>query len=724
MRRPGSIAGRLRTGFGLFAILLAAAGAFVYAGFARQEGAITQLNDQVYVLRHLNSELDSYFADSQLAIANFELTGDHGFLSDYYSDGQFFQSDLSRLRVSAPSSMRDLINRQDRAGAAWFTIAQQIIDHPGGTSVGNSSNSPADSAAVAAASGADAKRTDRAWFTSEAFTAANSAMTGRINASISHLIGNSNRALGVGLAWSAGALAVAIVLALAIAVSTMRLTTGPLRSLTATVNRLKAGDHDARAEASGAAEIQQVAVAVNALADESDQLRRADAESNRLRAMARETGVRIREPLHADDVIRAAREALEENLDADIVTLHLMRDGKLGPPEGREDDWPFPDTFLESYPASRFRMLDDLLKTASSVVVQDVGGPEGDLIQPEVREPLRQAGIVAHLVTPFGVGSKLLGAIAAERLQAGRPWTDAEVDAVESIAADLGRGLHHARLYEDENRLVGELKAVDRTKSDFVATVSHELRTPLTSIKGYIEMLMGGDPGELNPEQEHMLGTVNRNASRLQCLIEDLLTFSGMESGTFTTETTPVSLPDVISAAGEDVLPAASRKGITLTTACPGGGMVVNGDAGQLARVMTNLLSNAVKFTPAGGQVRVTAEAAAGWAVVCVTDTGIGVPDADQKDLFTRFFRASNATKWAIPGTGLGLAITQTIIAGHGGDMELQSREGKGTTVTVRLPLAGPVPPAGPAHQEAAHHEAAHHEAARHRAPAAPGTRS
>ena len=272
------------------------------------------------MLRHLNNQLDSYFADSQLAIANFELTGDHGFLSDYYSDGQFFQSDLSRMRVSAPSSMRDLINRQDRAWrGAVFTIAQQIIDHPGGTSGGNSSNSPADSAAVAAASGADAKRTDRAWFTSEAFTAANSAMTGRINASISHLIGNSNRALGVGLAWSAGALAVAIVLALAIAVSTLRLTTGPLRSLTATVNRLKAGDHDARAEASGAAEIQQVAVAVNALADESDQLRRADAESNRLRAMARETGVRIREPLHADDVIRAARAALKENLDADIV---------------------------------------------------------------------------------------------------------------------------------------------------------------------------------------------------------------------------------------------------------------------------------------------------------------------------------------------------------------------------------------------------------------------
>jgi two-component system phosphate regulon sensor histidine kinase PhoR len=713
MRRTGSIGGRLRTGFGLFAVLLAAAGAFVYVGFARQEGAITQLNDQVYVLRHLNSDLDSNFADSQLAIANFELTGDHGFLSDYYSDGQFFQADLSRLRATAPSSMRDLIDKQERASVAWFTIAQQIINNPGSTFVGNPSNSSTGSSTVAAA-GADAKRTDSAWFTNEAFTAANRAMAGRINATISHLIGSSNSTLGVGLVWSAAALAVAIGLALAIAVSTLRRTTGPLRSLTATVNRLKAGDHDARAEASGAAEIQLVALAVNALADESDQLRRTEAESNRLRAMARETGVRIREPLHAKDVISAARAALRENLDADVVTLHLMQDGKLGRPEGDEEDWLLPDAFLESFPASRFQMLDDLLKTQSSVVVQDVGGPEGDQIQPEIREPLREAGIVSHLVTPFGVGSEMLGVIAAERLLAGHPWTDAEVDAVESIASDLGRGLHHARLYEEENRIVEELKAVDRTKSDFVATVSHELRTPLTSITGYIEMLLGGDPGELNDEQEHMLGTVDRNASRLRSLIENLLTFSGMESGTFTTETTPVNLVEVISAAGEDVLPAASRKGITVTTACADDRIVVNADPSQLARVMTNLLSNAVKFTPEGGQVEVRAEAAAGWAVVSVTDTGIGIPDADKKDMFTRFFRASNATKQAIPGTGLGLAITQTIIAGHGGDMQLQSQEGKGTTVTVRLPLTEPVSPAEPAY----------HEAARHRAPAAPGMRS
>ena len=115
-------------------------------------------------------------------------------------------------------------------------------------------------------------------------------------------------------------------------------------------------------------------------------------------------------------------------------------------------------------------MLGELLRTQSSVVIQDVLGPEGDQLQPAIRDALREAGVVSHLVTPFGVGSEMLGVIAAERLHYGQPWTDAEVDAVESIAADLGRGLHHARLYEEENRLVEELQSVDRAKSDFVAT--------------------------------------------------------------------------------------------------------------------------------------------------------------------------------------------------------------------------------------------------------------
>src|SRR5207248_5976248 len=125
-----------------------------------------------------------------------------------------------------------------------------------------------------------------------------------------------------------------------------------------------------------------------------------------------------------------------------------------------------------------------------------------------------------------GTGNDLLGIIVALRTGHGRPWTGAEVAAIESIAADLGRGLHQARLFEAENRLVGELRAVDQAKSDFLATVSHELRTPLTSIAGYVEILRDAEAGPLTPAQQQMLETVDRNAARLRHLIEDVLTLS------------------------------------------------------------------------------------------------------------------------------------------------------------------------------------------------------
>ena len=684
MRLPSSIGGRLRTGFALFVVLLAAAGVVVYAGFGRQQGAVRQLNDQAYVLRTNTSDLANAFANGQLAITNYELTFESHFLFLYDADSSSFASDLILMRRNAPSGMRSLIDRQDQAGQAWFTLANQIIDDPAYTS-------------------ADTARTDTGWATSERFKAANSAMLTSIGVTITRLIRQSNSALSVGLTWSAAVLAVAVVLGLAIAFGTMRGTLGPLRRLTATVNRLTAGDREARIRVSGPRELRDVALAVNALADESDRLSELEASRTRLRAMATEAGFSIREHLHAADVVSAALAALEENLDADLVYLYLIRDGKMCPPEGHEHDWLFPPTFIDDRPLASFQLMDSLLRRQSSHVNQDVSGPEGDELRPEVREPMRRIGVVSHLLTPFGVGSELLGMITADRLQAGHPWTVAEVDAVESIAADLGRGLHHARLYEEENRLVGELKSIDRAKSDFVATVSHELRTPLTSIKGYMEMLLDGDVGELSSEQERTLATVNRNATRLQDLIEDLLTLSAIEAGTFTTVTAPANLTEIITRVAEDIQPAVSKKSITLTMTCPGDGLVVNGDAKQLTRVVTNLLSNAVKFTPSGGQVGVTAEEADGWAVVSVADSGIGIPEADQEGLFTRFFRASNATEHAIPGTGLGLAIVQTIVAAHGGEISFQSQEGEGTTISMRLPLAELAAPDAPADHEAAH---------------------
>ena len=114
--------------------------------------------------------------------------------------------------------------------------------------------------------------------------------------------------------------------------------------------------------------------------------------------------------------------------------------------------------------------------------------------------------------------------------------------------------------------------------------------------------------------------------------------------------------------------------------------MTVIGDAAHLDRVLMNLLSNAVKFTPNGGRISCRLEATASWASLEVSDTGIGIPEEEQAELFTKFFRSSTAQERAIQGTGLGLSIIDSIVAAHGGDIDVRSAHLQGTTFTVKLP--------------------------------------
>ena len=176
---------------------------------------------------------------------------------------------------------------------------------------------------------------------------------------------------------------------------------------------------------------------------------------------------------------------------------------------------------------------------------------------------------------------------------------------------------------------------------------------------------------------------------------------SKIEAGAFKSVMQPVDLAEIVAAAAAALQPAAAAKGLALQCDRAGQGLVVSGDPGQLDRLLMNLLSNAVKFTPEGGRIEVGAAAEGGQAVLTVADSGIGIPERDQKELFSRFFRASNAVDRSIPGTGLGLAIVRTIVDNHGGALTVTSQEGKGTTVTARLPLLPPGAPR-PGHATAA----------------------
>jgi signal transduction histidine kinase len=236
-----------------------------------------------------------------------------------------------------------------------------------------------------------------------------------------------------------------------------------------------------------------------------------------------------------------------------------------------------------------------------------------------------------------------------------------------------------------ELQVAARLQALDHAKTDFMSTVSHELRTPLTSISGYLELLRDPETGVLTEAQERMLEVIARNARRLRELIEDILTLSRIETGEFRSETGMVDLAEVIERAIGIIGPAAVKASVGLLCDVRGP-LPTRGDGAQLDRVLNNLLSNAVKFTPADGTVTIRAERQGGQVTLAIADTGMGIPDGEQQALFARFFRATNAIRQAIPGTGLGLAIVHTIVDNHEGTIEVESSEGVGTTVTVRLP--------------------------------------
>jgi PAS domain S-box-containing protein len=231
------------------------------------------------------------------------------------------------------------------------------------------------------------------------------------------------------------------------------------------------------------------------------------------------------------------------------------------------------------------------------------------------------------------------------------------------------------------------LQELDQVKSNFVSTVSHELRTPITSIIGYTELLEDGAGDELTPGQADLVLRVDRNSRRLLLLIEDLLTLSRIESADLVLDRVDTDLGDVATRAFDAVSAFVSQRDLTVTVHVPDEPVVLDGDPVQLERMVVNLLTNAVKFTPDGGRVDVSVAVAEGLARVVVADTGLGIPEAEQDRLFTRFFRSSTATDRAIQGTGLGLSIVHAIVTLHDGEIGIVSADRRGTTVTVTLPL-------------------------------------
>ena len=223
-----------------------------------------------------------------------------------------------------------------------------------------------------------------------------------------------------------------------------------------------------------------------------------------------------------------------------------------------------------------------------------------------------------------------------------------------------------------------------RSQERFVASVSHELRTPLTSVIGYLELAQ--DDVDLSRETASYLQVAQRNADQLLLIVQDLLADQVARSGTEQLTLRPARLSEIAQQAAESVALRAQQRGITLerriveTPELPL-------DAQRLQQAVGNLLSNALKYTSRGGTVCVHTAVEDHHLELAVTDTGIGMSDQEQTNLFTDYYRTETARNSDIPGHGIGLSLTRRIVVAHGGQISVSSRPGEGSTFTIRFGL-------------------------------------
>jgi signal transduction histidine kinase len=265
---------------------------------------------------------------------------------------------------------------------------------------------------------------------------------------------------------------------------------------------------------------------------------------------------------------------------------------------------------------------------------------------------------------------------------------EVEVENRDELGA-LGANVN--RMNGELRRLYTELEAASRHKSEFLANMSHELRTPLNAIIGFSQVLRERMVGPVNEKQAEYLDDIISSGNHLLSLINDVLDLSKVEAGQVELQMQPFSLREALERGVVMVRERATENGVHVAFAADPAVDVVDGDERRIKQVIFNLLSNAVKFTPAGGEVDVTAARVNGEVRVCVADTGPGIAPEDQERIFEEFQQSETGVGQR-EGTGLGLALSKRFVELHGGRIWLESTLGEGSAFTFALP-AGSVEP-------------------------------
>jgi signal transduction histidine kinase/ActR/RegA family two-component response regulator len=291
----------------------------------------------------------------------------------------------------------------------------------------------------------------------------------------------------------------------------------------------------------------------------------------------------------------------------------------------------------------------------------------------------------AMLCAPLKVGDKIVGALGLGNTVSTRSFSGHDRQLLMALADYAAIAIENARLYE-------EVRQADRAKSEFVSLVAHEMGTPLTSILCYADVLLQEHSESLTEKQEKYVRVIRSNVGRMQVLLSDLQDISRIEAGHLSLNIEPISLAVALQGALEATRGQIGAQSQVLTLDMPDDLPKVGADPARLTQILINLIGNASKYTPDGGHIRVRASRQGGYVRCAVSDNGVGISPKDQARLFTKFFRSDNPAVMEKHGTGLGLCIAKNLIELQGGQIEVESELGKGTTFWFTVPVAGVIP--------------------------------
>jgi signal transduction histidine kinase len=385
--------------------------------------------------------------------------------------------------------------------------------------------------------------------------------------------------------------------------------------------------------------------------------------------------------VHTADLLRTICLSIREVLECRAVSIALLEPDtqmlEIRAEEGLR---------LEARETARLRVGEGIMgqvaSTGQSVYVPDVHQVNGFIFFDRSFHSL--------LTVPLIFKNRVIGTLSVDHEEVDAFSADDE-RLVTIAAAQAAVAIENSRLFQDLQARASslaqayeELKEIERLKDELAQNISHELRTPLSFIRGYVELLLGGDMGPLNVRQEQTLEIISEKTAAVSQLVNNIMLLQQLDHRPL-----QLGLTDLLQVAEEAVAkarPTAKEKGIALELSAPAELPLVLAEPVRIALVFRNLLDNAMKFSPNGGLVQVKIEDDPERIQIAVCDEGIGIARDQLDRIFERFYQIDSSLKRRFEGTGLGLAIAKRIVEAHGGRIWVKSRLGKGSVFLFDIP--------------------------------------